>query len=155
MEFEYASSTEYGFLEVYWEGQSIRIDFDTDTEDVFHDLAKHIRSEIRLVHKNYGNISYSDIGYLEVYSNKSRLIANLLCFFCVMGAHRLYLGHRRSGIFMIIAPFFVAILLANSDTTAEVYISRTMCAMYILWCISDIIRVLTNKFRDSNGLPLK
>ncbi len=65
----------------------------------------------------------------ENHSDKSRLVALLLCFFVgYLGVHRFYVGKVGTGVLMIF----------------------TLGGLGI-WCLIDLIMITVGSFRDANG----
>ena len=69
----------------------------------------------------------------EPYSQKSRLVALLLCFFLGwLGAHRFYVGKIGTGLLMPL----------------------TLGGCFGIWVVVDLIFIACGSFRDQQGRPL-
>ena len=69
------------------------------------------------------------------YSNKSRLVATLLCLFLgTLGVHRFYVGKKGTGIIMLLLTLTLVGLVITS-----------------IWSLIDLIFILAGSFRDSEG----
>ena len=67
----------------------------------------------------------------ETFSEKSRLLALLLCLFLgVFGAHRFYVGKYGTGVLMFFAFFLV---------------------IGLLWWVIDLANIVGGTFRDKDG----
>lgn len=67
---------------------------------------------------------------------KNWLVTALLCFFLGgFGVHRFYTGYTTYGIIMLVLCF-------------------ALCGISWLWALIDLIMILTNSYKDVNGLPL-
>jgi TM2 domain-containing membrane protein YozV len=82
-------------------------------------------------------------------STKSKTTTALLCFFLGwIGIHRFYTGKTGTAIVMII-------MLIAGYATYIFIIGGFILGALGLWVIIDFIMILTGKFKDKNGLPLK
>lgn len=94
---------------------------------------------------------------------KSKLIAGLLCWFLgFFGAHRFYLGHKRSGFVMVllsILGFAGSGLLAAAASQRrpdEVLLILggvlTMCLTVVgIWVLVDLVRIVTGQLAPAEG----
>ncbi len=83
-------------------------------------------------------------------SEKSFTITGLLCFYLgYLGIHRLYTGRIVTGILQIFMPLLICL---------GIFFFRIpiifVCALSV-WILIDFILILSGKFKDKNGLPVK
>ena len=84
-----------------------------------------------------------------VLSDKSKVVAALLCFFLGwLGMHRIYLGRAGSGILII------ALNIIGALTTA-ILIGFVFIAIAEIWVFIDFFRILFGGLKDSQGRSLK
>lgn len=84
---------------------------------------------------NNANAVANNMGFGNMISPKSRLVALLLCLFLGwLGVHRFYAGKIGTGILMILLMF--------------VYIGA-------IWLIVDLIMIAVGAFTDKNGFKIK
>lgn len=84
-----------------------------------------------------------------VLSDKSKVVAALLCFFLGwLGMHRIYLGRTGSGILII------ALNIIGGLTTA-ILIGFLFIAIAEIWVLIDFFRILFGGLKDSQGRTLK
>jgi hypothetical protein len=77
-------------------------------------------------------------------SQKSRLVAVLLCFFLgFLGFHRFYLKRVWTGLLQILLTFFLAGTGNPSNESGAIAI--------LIWPFCDFIVILCGSFRDGNG----
>ena len=84
-----------------------------------------------------------------VLSDKSKVVAALLCFFLGwLGMHRIYLGRAGSGILII------ALNILGALTTA-ILIGFVFIAIAEIWVVIDFFRILFGGLKDSQGRSLR
>lgn len=84
-----------------------------------------------------------------VLSDKSKVVAALLCFFLGwLGMHRIYLGRAGAGILII------ALNIIGALTTA-ILIGFVFIAIAEIWVFIDFFRILFGGLKDSQGRSLK
>ena len=83
------------------------------------------------------------------YSNKSKLIALLLCFFLgTLGLHRIYIGRTQGGLLMLAMTIIGGI-------TSGLGIGGALLFIVSLWAFVDFICLCIGKLTDAQGRPLK
>ena len=94
---------------------------------------------------------------------KTKLVAGLLCWFLgVFGAHRFYLGHKRSGFWMILLTILGFVGTGITAATAsqrypdEVMLVigslLTLCLSVVgVWVLVDLICILTGRLAPVGG----
>lgn len=82
-------------------------------------------------------------------SDKSKVVAALLCFFLGwLGMHRIYLGRVGSGIALIILNII-------GYLTTAILIGFVILAITGIWEIIDFFRIILGGLKDKDGRPLK
>lgn len=83
------------------------------------------------------------------YSNKSKLVALLLCFFLgTLGLHRIYIGRKQGGLLMLG-------LTVVGWITAGLGIGGALTLIVGIWALVDLIALCIGKLTDDQGRPLK
>ena len=83
------------------------------------------------------------------YSNKSKLIALLLCFFLgTLGLHRIYIGRRQGGLLML------GISILGGMTTG-LGVGGALLLLVEIWALVDLVCLCIGKLTDAQGRPLK
>lgn len=84
-------------------------------------------------------------------SRKEKTSTLLLCLFLgVFGAHRFYVGKRKSATAMV----WLGILGLFIGVGGEMAIGMVMLSVVVLWVILDLIMISFDKFHDRNGRPI-
>ena len=84
-----------------------------------------------------------------VVSDKSKVVAALLCFFLGgLGMHRFYLGYTGSG-------FLLLVLNGIGILTTAFIIGFGFLGIAIIWEIIDFFRILFGGLKDSQGRSLR
>ncbi len=79
------------------------------------------------------------------YSNKSKLVALLLCLFLgTLGLHRIYIGRRQGGLLMLALSIIGAIFSGGVIT-----------GLVTIWALVDLVCLCIGKLTDAQGRPLK
>lgn len=83
------------------------------------------------------------------YSNKSKLVALLLCFFLgTLGLHRIYIGRTQGGLLMLA-------LTVIGWITSGLGIGGALTLAVSIWALVDLIALCIGKLTDAQGRPLK
>lgn len=83
------------------------------------------------------------------YSNKSKLVALLLCFFLgTLGLHRIYIGRKQGGLLMLGMTIVGTI-------TSGLGIGIALVGIVSIWCLVDLVCLCIGKLTDAQGRPLK
>lgn len=83
-------------------------------------------------------------------SDKSKVVAALLCFFLGgIGAHRFYLGHKKSGAVML--AIWVILVVSVGMGKYDVLV---LSPIVPVWSLIDFFRILFNKMTDAQGRKL-
>jgi TM2 domain-containing membrane protein YozV len=86
-------------------------------------------------HPYHQPVAHPYAHYAPAVSDKSRLVALLLCFFLGwLGIHRFYVGKVGTGLLMILTVMIGFIGL--------------------IWCLIDFISIIAGSFKDADGYPL-
>ena len=144
-------------LEIYCPscGKSIRSDFK---------VCPYCGNNPNNQRENYNNYNnYNTENRTNYYSNnyeispKSGIACLLLWLFLGgFGVHRLYVGKIGSGIIMIILYIAIFIFLGIATVESSVGIMVIITAIiWFVWWITDLVLILTGKFRDSQGRCIK
>ena len=85
----------------------------------------------------------------DVLSDKSKIVAALLCFFLgMLGIHRFYLGKNGTGFLMLLLTIIGA-------ATAVIYVGWVFIAIEGLWEVIDFFRILFGGMKDGKGKSVK
>lgn len=83
------------------------------------------------------------------YSNKSKLVALLLCFFLgTLGLHRIYIGRTQGGLLMLV-------LTVVGWITTGLGIGGALTLAVSIWALVDLVCLCIGKLTDAQGRPLK
>lgn len=83
------------------------------------------------------------------YSNKSKLVALLLCLFLgTLGLHRIYIGRTQGGLLMLG-------LTIVGWITAGLGIGGALTLAISIWALVDLVCLCIGKLTDAQGRPLK
>ena len=109
------------------------------------------RSGVADIHKNEFSNSgvVSEVITQSTISDKSKVVAALLCFFLGwLGVHRFYLGRVGTGVVMLIFTLL-------GWFTWEILIGFGFMAIVAIWELIDFIRILCNSLVDTQGRKLR